>query len=94
MDTDGKNWMGDVDLYCATPEQQQDAARQLRKQLDACAPLAGRQLAFKDRHEAVAPGVYRVTYSDGYQVYVNLTETDFVCDGFTVPALDLIQVKV
>ena len=94
VDTDGKNWMGDVDLYCATPEQQQDAARQIRKQLDDCAPLASRQLAFMDRHEAVAPGVYRVTYSDGYQVYVNLTETDFVCDGFTVPALDLIQVKV
>ena len=94
VSTEGKNWMGDVDLFCTTPEQQEEAARQIKKQLDDCAPLAQRQLAFMDRHEIIAPGVSRVTYSDGWQVYVNRTDTDYVCDNLTIPAWDLVQVKV
>ena len=94
VSTEGKNWMGDVDLFCTTPEQQEEAARQIKKQLDDCAPLAQRQLAFMDRHEIIAPGISRVTYSDGWQVYVNRTDTDYVCDNLTIPAWDLVQVKV
>lgn len=93
VSTEGKNWMGDVDLFCTTPEQQEEAARQIKKQLDDCAPLAQRQLAFMDRHEIIAPGISRVTYSDGWQVYVNRTDTDYVCDNLTVPAWDLVQVN-
>jgi hypothetical protein len=93
VSTEGKNWMGDVDLFCTTPEQQEEAARQIKKQLDDCAPLAQRQLAFMDRHEIIAPGVSRVTYSDGWQVYVNRTDTDYVCDNLTIPAWDLVQVN-
>lgn len=93
VDTDGGNCMGDVDLYCATPAQQEESARLIKKGLDDCAMLAGRQTAFMDRHEKLAEGVYRTTYSDGWQVVVNLNDKDY-CDGdLRVPAQDMIQVK-
>lgn len=94
VDTEGKNWMGDVDLYCTTPEQQEEAARQVKKQLDDCAPLAARQLAFMDRHESLAEGVYQTTYSDGWGVIVNLTDSDYTHSDIHVPAMDMVQIKV
>lgn len=91
VDTDGKNWMGDVDLFCATPEQQEETARQIKRQLDDCAPMAPRQLAFLDRHDFLANGVFQTTYSDGFRIVVNLTDTDYVCDTIRVPAHNLVQ---
>ena len=88
---DGKNWMGDVDLHCATPAQQEETARQIKRELDDCAPLAGRQTAFMERHDKLAEGVYRTTYSDGWQVLVNLNDHDYRDEEITVPALDMIQ---
>lgn len=88
---DGKNWMGDVDLHCATPAQQEESARQIKRELDDCAPLAGRQTAFMERHDKLAEGVYRTTYSDGWQVLVNLNDHDYCEGAITVPALDMIR---
>ena len=88
---DGKNWMGDVDLHCATQAQQEESARQIKRELDDCAPLAGRQTAFMERHDKLAEGVYRTTYSDGWQVLVNLNDHDYRDEEITVPALDMIQ---
>ena len=90
---DGKNWMGDVDLHCATPAQQEESARQIKRELDDCAPLAGRQTAFMERHDKLAEGVYRTTYSDGWQVLVNLNDHDYRDGAITVPALDMIQTR-
>ena len=90
---DGKNWMGDVDLHCATPAQQEETARQIKRELDDCAPLAGRQTAFMERHDKLAEGVYRTTYSDGWQVLVNLNDHDYRDGAITVPALDMIQTR-
>ena len=90
---DGKNWMGDVDLHCATPAQQEETARQIKRELDDCAPLAGRQTAFMERHDKLAEGVYRTTYSDGWQVLVNLNDHDYRDGEITVPALDMIQTR-
>ena len=39
------------------------------------------------RHETLASGVVKVTYSNGVMIYVNYTENDFTADGITVPAL-------
>ena len=90
---DGKNWMGDVDLHCATQAQQEESARQIKRELDDCAPLAGRQTAFMERHDKLAEGVYRTTYSDGWQVLVNLNDHDYRDGEITVPALDMIQTR-
>ena len=90
---DGKNWMGDVDLHCATQAQQEESARQIKRELDDCAPLAGRQTAFMERHDKLAEGVYRTTYSDGWQVLVNLNDHDYRDGAITVPALDMIQTR-
>lgn len=90
---DGKNWMGDVDLHCATQAQQEETARQIKRELDDCAPLAGRQTAFMERHDKLAEGVYRTTYSDGWQVLVNLNDHDYRDGAITVPALDMIQTR-
>ena len=39
------------------------------------------------RHETLSSGVVKVTYSNGVEIYVNYTESDFTADGITVPAL-------
>ena len=39
------------------------------------------------RHETLASGVVKVTYSNGLEIYINYTEQDFTADGITVAAL-------
>lgn len=52
-----------------------------------------RQLAQKTndaniiRHETLAEGVVKVTYSNGVEIYINYTEHEFTADGITVEAL-------
>ena len=46
-----------------------------------------------DRHEQLAPDVYRVTYSGGDSMVFNYAEADYDYDGHVVPAHDYILVK-
>ena len=86
-----KNWMGDVDLYCATAEQRQESVRQIKAMLDDYRDFAPRRLAFMNEHRKLADGVYETIYSDGWHTVVNYTQADFDLDGRIVPAGDLIQ---
>ncbi len=92
VDLEEKNWMGTVDLYCGTEQQRIAAARQIQAELKDCEALAPRQLAFMDRYEEIAPGVFCTTYSDGYQVIANETEQVYSDGNVTVPAMGLVQV--
>lgn len=53
------NWMGDEDLYCRTPEQRKEAARQIKQTVEEYLPFAPRQLAFMEDHRELAPGGVR-----------------------------------
>ncbi len=60
-----KNWMGDTDMYCATPQQRKESVRQMKRMLEDYKPFADLRLAHMDDHKKLAEGVYETTYSDG-----------------------------
>ena len=66
-----RNWMGDVDLFDRTPEQLAQAGAAIRKAYDAYEALKALQYEFMEDHTRLAPGVYRVTYSDGTVITVD-----------------------
>lgn len=45
------------------------------------------------KHEKIATDVVRVTYEEGYTVYVNYLEESFTTDGLEIPARDYVIVK-
>ena len=91
VDTVGKNWMGEQDLYCATAAEREQTVACIRKALDEYRPFAQRRTAFMDAHRKLADGVYETVYSDGWHTVVNYTEADFRFDDRIVPAKDLLQ---
>lgn len=80
-----KNWMGEQDMLCDTVQRCTESVQKLKQMLDEYHPYAARQLAYMDRHDKLADGVYQTTYSDGYRVIVNYTEQDYCCDGERIP---------
>lgn len=65
------NWMGNTDFIMDTEEDlalSADRAAALYREYESMADL---QDKFMDKHEKIAEGVYRVTYSDGSTVEVN-----------------------
>ena len=51
------------------------------------------QFHFMDRHEKVAEGVCRVTYSNGARMIVNYNEAPATVDGIVVPPLDYVVAR-
>ena len=76
-----------------TDEQLEKGARQVKSAYDDYQPLKYLQTQFMDKHEQLAPDVYRVTYSGGDSMIFNYAETDYDYDGHVVPAHDYILVK-
>ena len=87
------NWMGDLDILAGTDEQLERGAQQVRRAYDDYQPLKYLQTQFMDKHEQLAPDVYRVTYSGGDSMIFNYAETDYDYDGHIVPAHDYILIK-
>lgn len=86
-----KNWMGEQDMLCDTAARRVESVRMLKQMLDEYQPFSARQLAFMDRHDKLADGIYQTTYSDGYRVIVNYTEQDYCCNGEIIPGKGFIQ---
>ena len=87
---DGKNWMGDGDLGCATDAELAAAVAKIKEGADIYARLSRLQFEFMEEHDSPADGVWRTTYSDGTRVYVNYGNAAAVVDGVTVPPEDWI----
>ena len=68
---DGKNWMGDGDLGCATDDELRGSVSKIKEGADIYAKLSHLQFEFMEEHEEPADGVWRMTYSNGARVYVN-----------------------
>ena len=83
---DGKNWMGDGDLGCATDEELRRSIATIKEGSDIYAKLAPLQFEFMEEHDSLGGGVWRTTYSDGSRVYVNYGTEPAVADGLSVPA--------
>ena len=83
---DGKNWMGDGDLSCATDEELARSVATMREGADIYKRLAPLQFEFMEEHDSPAEGVWRTTYSDGTRIYVNYGDGDAEVDGLVIPA--------
>lgn len=86
----GWNRPGAVDIKCRTDEELDAAVRAIKAGVDAYAKRAALETEYMDRHDRVADGVYRTTYSNGVSTYVNYGKNAATVDGVTVPALDWI----
>ena len=49
-----------------------------------------RRYSRRERHEKIADGVFRVTYSNGAKMYVNYNDSPTVMDGMSIPAMDYV----
>ncbi|MGN0853122.1 MAG: DUF5696 domain-containing protein [Kiritimatiellia bacterium] len=82
--------MGTVDLEATTDAQLRQSVAWVKAGCDEYARRSALQYAFMDRHEQVAEGVFRVTYSNGSRLYANYNAAPAAIDGLTVPALDYV----
>ena len=57
--------MGDADLTCQTDEQLRESVKAVKRAYDEYRSRVALQYLFMDKHEQVAPGVFRTTFSDG-----------------------------
>ena len=56
-------------------------------------PLAQIQGALMTRHDKIGPQAFRVTYDNGFAVYVNYAEQAVTADGHEIPAMGYLAVK-
>ncbi len=71
-----KNWMG-TDMRCGTDDELAEGVSALAGAYREYCERRDLQYQFMDRHEKLAEGVYKVTYSDGTRVYVNRGDTPY-----------------
>ena len=83
---DGKYWMGDADLGCATDAELADSVAKIKEGADIYARLSPLQYEYMEEHDSLGGGVWRTTYSDGTRVYVNYAKSPATADGLDIPA--------
>lgn len=91
--SNGKNWMGEEDLVCATDEDMRHSVAKVKEGCDAYWRLRHLQMEFIDDHAEVANGVFRTRYANGESVFVNYTDAPCDVDGATVGPKDWILLK-
>ncbi len=82
--SNGKNWMGDGDLGCATDEELRSSVAKLKQGQDEFAGLTQLQLEFMEQHEQLAPQVFRTAFSDGSEIITNYGETEHLYKGQSI----------
>lgn len=65
----------------------------MKQGCDEYARRSDLQFHFMDRHERIADGVFRVTYSNGAKMLVNYNDSTATVDGASVPAMDYVLVR-
>ncbi len=91
--TDGKNWMGDVDLACGTEEELKESVKAVKKGFDQYESLRRLQLLFMEDHQKIADNVFKTTFSDGTELICNYRDEAFEYNGQSVPAKGWIEAK-
>lgn len=84
--SNGKNWMGDGDLGCATDEELRVSVAKIKQGQEEFASLSRLQLEFMEEHDLLARGVFRTAFSDGTEIVTNYGESEFSYKGQTVQA--------
>ncbi len=82
--------MGTWDLEATTDVKMRQGVRWMKEGHDEYIRRNALQFAFMERHEKIADGVFRVTYSNGAKMYVNYNDSPTVMDGMSIPAMDYV----
>ena len=85
--------MGTVDLEATTDEKMRQSVAWMKQGCDEYNRRSGLQFHFMQKHEALAPGLVRVTYSNGAKMLVNYTDVAAAIDGQAVPPMDYVVVR-
>jgi len=84
--SNGRDWMGDNDLHSGTDEELTRSVARVKAGWDIYRQLNHLQFVYMDDHAEVAPGVWRTSYANGEQVFVNYNKTAAVVGNVEVPA--------
>ena len=82
--------MGTWDLEATTDEKMRQGVRWMKEGHDEYMRRNSLQFAFMDRHEKIADGLFRITYSNGAKMYVNYNGEPVVVDGVSIPNMDYV----
>lgn len=85
--------MGTWDLEATTDEKMRQGVAWMKEGRDEFLRRNDLQLCFMERHERLAEGLFRITYSNGAKMYVNYAASAQSADGVTVPSMDYVLVR-
>lgn len=91
ISSDGKNWMGDVDLTCDDPDNVSKSIAAIKAAYDEYDP--DRQFMFIRSLDIISDGFYAITYDDGYCVIGNYTDSELTYNGVPVSAHGFAELK-
>ena len=74
---DEKNWMGDIDLHCATEAEMDECIDALKTACDFIKDYGYLQYEFMESHEKITDGIFKTVYSDGTKVIVDYNDESF-----------------
>lgn len=83
----GNNWMGDLDIGCATDEELVESVRKIKQGYDEFETVRNLQLEFMESHDQLAENVFKTGFSDGTVIVVNYGDKPFEYRGKTVSPL-------
>ena len=89
----GRTNMGARDLRVTTDAELAETVRGIKTASDEFARRADLEFAMMERHEQVAPGVFKTTYAGGAYTFVNYNEAAVEIGVHKVPAMDYIVVR-
>ena len=82
--------MGTWDLEATTDDKMRQGVRWMKEGHDEYMRRNSLQFAFMDRHEKIADGLFRITYSNGGKMYVNYNDAPTDVDGVSIPNMDYV----
>ena len=88
------NWMGAVDMVIDDTKKMQQSCERIVEMMQEYQIFAPRQMAFMQRHEKLAEGVYQTTYSDGYAVVCNYSDVEYHNGAMSVQPQQVQQIKM
>ncbi|MDO5567432.1 MAG: DUF5696 domain-containing protein, partial [Planctomycetia bacterium] len=86
----GKRSFGELDLVCGTQKELIESVKKVKQGVDEFERLKYLQLEFIDRHEEIAPEVFRTTYADGSEIICNYGAAPYSYRGQIVPSVDYV----
>ena len=85
--------MGTWDLEATTDEKLRQSVAWMKEGYDEYLRRNDLQYEFMDRHEQIAEGVWKTTYSNGVKMICNYNSSTITVDGETVPPVDYVVVR-